>query len=314
MAARICCERVYWPIAAKAAGSCAGRMAHRGVTVCGRGPARAGRPSVLTRGRFPEFERTRNVTKGLFMSAASAASTERFYYRDTYQGELSSRVAETGKDDEGQYIVCDESIFHPQGGGQPNDKGTIVIGSSVFTVEKLGAPRDPKEVPYIIKHYVFEDISGVKRGDEVVQKVDMSARLLFARLHSAGHVLANATSELFPNLEGCNGNHFPGGQAFVIFKRTSGEFPDVADYKERVTARLREIVAENMALENAWDSSPRTVQFGDLQAYPCGGTHIGTTGEIGEITIRNARKIAKTGEMRVGYNIDESAAASSHAT
>lgn len=41
-------------------------------------------------------------------------------------------------DKEGEYaVILDKTIFHPQGGGQPADEGTLSIDGVVFTVKAL---------------------------------------------------------------------------------------------------------------------------------------------------------------------------------
>ena len=45
------------------------------------------------------------------------------YLKDTYIFHLKTKVADI-KD--GQ-IVFEDTIFHPQGGGQPNDKGHVIV-------------------------------------------------------------------------------------------------------------------------------------------------------------------------------------------
>ena len=50
-------------------------------------------------------------------------------------------------------MIFDKTIFHPQGGGQPNDEGYLEIAGQRYPVKKLVAPRNPHEEPYIIKHY-----------------------------------------------------------------------------------------------------------------------------------------------------------------
>jgi alanyl-tRNA synthetase len=56
--------------------------------------------------------------------------TKRLYLSDTYLFESEARVVGQGKDEsERNYIVLDQTIFHPQGGGQICDNGIITDGS-----------------------------------------------------------------------------------------------------------------------------------------------------------------------------------------
>lgn len=49
-------------------------------------------------------------------------STERVYYTNIYLDKLEVQILEVGQDEVGSYVICDKTVFHPQGGGQPNDE------------------------------------------------------------------------------------------------------------------------------------------------------------------------------------------------
>ncbi|RIB20083.1 Threonyl/alanyl tRNA synthetase, partial [Gigaspora rosea] len=231
----------------------------------------------------------------------SINSTERIYYCDTYLNKLEAKIIEAGNDENGDFIIFDKTIFHPQGGGQPDDEGHFALEGIKFSVRKLWAPRNPEEVPYLIKHY-YENNNSFNMKERInqtaLQEINIDTRKLYARYHSAGHLLSNAVNKLYPDLDGCNGNHFP-KTAFVIFEGKS--LPNLQELKQKVNELVNELVKNNLPVEVNWNARPRTVQFGDLKPYPCGGTHVVNTSEIGEITIRNVKK--GKGRLRVGYDI-----------
>lgn len=51
--------------------------------------------------------------------------TSLIYLQDTYLYEYTTSLSHVGSDSRGSYIVCDETIFYPKGGGQPCDIGVI---------------------------------------------------------------------------------------------------------------------------------------------------------------------------------------------
>ncbi len=227
-------------------------------------------------------------------------STERVYYRDTYLDRLDARILSLGDDEKGRFVVFDKTVFHPQGGGQPDDQGYFEVDGTKFTVSKLSAPRNPYENPYIIKHYYVSDQNVLRVDQVVLQVIHMESRKLFARYHSAGHLLSNAVHRLYPQVDGCNGNHFP-KQAFVLFD--GEQLPEnLQELKERACDLVNKLIQERLPLKNRWEETPRTIQFGDLPAYPCGGTHVMNTSEIGTVSIRNIKKEKKG--FKIGYDLE----------
>ena len=86
-------------------------------------------------------------------------------------------------------MVLDRTIFHPQGGGQPNDEGFIkhVESDHKFKINTLAIKED------VIWHVgVFETTESqavFEKNAQVECNVDEAKRRLFARVHSAGHLL-----------------------------------------------------------------------------------------------------------------------------
>lgn len=88
----------------------------------------------------------------------------------------------------------------------------------------------------------------------------MEKRLLFTRYHSGGHLLSLAVNQLYPELDGYKGNHFP-GQAFVVFERSVLKIPldsnkilgglpsDFSLLKEKVSGLVNELVKNNHLIQ-----------------------------------------------------------------
>jgi len=49
-------------------------------------------------------------------------NTFKEYFEDTYKFESTAKIIHINEDG---HIVLDKTILHPQGGGQPHDKGSI---------------------------------------------------------------------------------------------------------------------------------------------------------------------------------------------
>lgn len=183
-------------------------------------------------------------------------------------------------------VVLDQTLFHPQGGGQPSDVGTI----NGVAVRKVIHTEEG------IVHLTEEPLNG-----EVTLCVNDEKRRLHSRLHSAGHLVGLVGDQLGWHAVG--GNHFP-GEARVIFKPEhpellselieSGEF-------EKLVNQLVDQSLERKITESA--EGFRTVTWGNLPAYPCGGTHVQNTAEIGPVRISKIK--LKKGQITVSYQLEE---------
>lgn len=102
-------------------------------------------------------------------------STEPVYYTDPYLVTLDAqvvRVLDCG-------LVLDRTIFYPEGGGQPGDRGWIDGVLVTGTVHRDGA----------IVH-LMDSPSGFSVGQRVSLRLDWDHRFRFMRAHTAEHMIA----------------------------------------------------------------------------------------------------------------------------
>jgi alanyl-tRNA synthetase len=213
--------------------------------------------------------------------------TKRLYYFDT---ELFEHVATvTGVEE--NIVELDETIFHPQGGGQPSDVGTI----NDIQVAKV---TDRGE-EFAIQHEL-NSAPDFKVGDKVTLKVESEPRLLFSRLHSAGHFLAHVAEKTYPNLSNARGHHFP-GEARVQFDYT-GELPTKEEMSKTLLANMVATIKNNSTVVSEWTpENGRTISMSDVGKVPCGGTHVKSLQDISTVTFRKIE--AKKGTLKLSYNV-----------
>jgi alanyl-tRNA synthetase len=190
-------------------------------------------------------------------------------------------------DGERKIVRLSRTVFHPQGGGQRADGGAIG-GQPVLDVRHA----EGGEVDHVVSSF-----DGLAVGATVQLRVDAAKRKLHARLHSAGHLIADAGAMVAPQIVGKAGHHWP-REARVEF---DGAVDDIPAFTAALSAKLGELVAQNLPLAVLGDpSSVRRVKIcGD--EVPCGGTHVAALGEIGPIAIRRVQ--AKGGMLRVSYGV-----------
>ncbi|KAH8883216.1 ThrRS/AlaRS common domain-containing protein [Thozetella sp. PMI_491] len=239
--------------------------------------------------------------------------------------EANRLLYKEGTDDD-HVVVTSETIFHPQGGGQPSDVGTIALadstGTPAFTVAaaRVDAVNDGQ-----VLHFgrFAAGSTPFEVGAKVEQAIDVEKRLLYSRLHTAGHVLGSAVRHLVekevPGFDELKASHFP--------DRASCEFQGSIDgkWKGPIQARVDEYVARAMPVEIEWwdeddfrsrglerlipDRSLvpegekfRVVNIVGAEVYPCGGTHVDTTDLCGKTEVK---KISRSkGQSRVSYTVE----------
>ncbi len=84
---------------------------------------------------------------------------------------------------DGKYVVLDQTIFYPKGGGQPWDTGAIFKGNGIYNVVYVGKFSGE------ISHEV--DRAGLRESDRVHCVVNWERRYKLMRSHTAAHVFAS---------------------------------------------------------------------------------------------------------------------------
>jgi len=102
------------------------------------------------------------------------------YLEDSYLKECEAAVASVK---EGKYVVLDQTIFYPKGGGQPWDTGKIFKGSEAYDVVYVG--KFSGEVSHEVDH------AGLKDGDKVHCALNWERRYKLMRSHTAAHLFAS---------------------------------------------------------------------------------------------------------------------------
>lgn len=106
--------------------------------------------------------------------------TRALYLEDSYLRECDATVVSV-KD--GKFVVLDQTVFYPKGGGQPHDTGRMLRNGEVFGVVFVG--KFSGEISHEVDH------AGLKAGDRVHCALDWEHRYELMRSHTAAHVFAS---------------------------------------------------------------------------------------------------------------------------
>ena len=218
------------------------------------------------------------------------------YLENSYLYLLKARVVAVQPTTSAFSVVLDETIFHPQGGGQPSDRGTITSAKAKFNVTKSTFDAQSG----IVHHEgLFEGDSKFDEGEEVSLWIDDNVRQLSRRNHSAGHLLALAVRECQLPIKEVKGYHFPEGPYVEFEGKTTN------DAQKLIETKANELISKSLKMtatlvdktklaelslvvpEHIPENKPtRVVTIDGWKGTPCGGTHVSNTFEIGPLQVR----------------------------
>jgi Ser-tRNA(Ala) deacylase AlaX len=239
------------------------------------------------------------------MSISNQTQTKLKYFEDTYLFQSKAVLADIIKDEsfpDKQVLILDETIFYPQGGGQPSDTGFIFNNdkTAIFEVEKTLFNPDG-----LVWHIGNFTQGKIQIGDEIILEIDEQKRRLNSKNHTAGHLIDWAIESLNLDLKANKGFHFPQG-AYVEYQ---GEIDDKEELIKKIEKKANKIISENPKIEFVFENSQhesgkpmRIMKVEGYQNCPCGGTHVKEVSEIGKIKIRKIQ--AKKGLVKISYQVE----------
>ena len=199
----------------------------------------------------------------------------------------------------GEYVVLEGTYFYPEGGGQPADRGTLEWDGGRADV------RDVRKNHGDVRHYV-EEIEGEVplEGTTVRGVIDAERRERLRRMHTAQHVVSRVVLEEFDAATA--GNRIHVDRSRIDFEPADFDDDDLALIEretndllgrdlpvEKAERPREEVEAETPEGRTQLDLIPdhvdplRVVEIDGFDICPCGGTHVDSLGEVGEIEITN---------------------------
>ncbi len=214
---------------------------------------------------------------------------------------------------DGKFIILDQTVFYPRGGGQPCDTGKLVRQSDGAEFPVVAVTKSDGS----ISHEVSKP--GLNEGDEVECRLDWERRYRLMRMHTAGHMLsaimfARRGIMITGNQIGPDKTRFD----FSMENFDKVSFQSLVDEANAAIARNLEVSVfflpreEAMKLPGAVKLASalppeikelRMVRIGDVDCQADGGTHVKNTSEIGKITFLSAENKGKS-NRRIYYSLE----------
>ncbi|MEM0020906.1 MAG: alanyl-tRNA editing protein [Fervidicoccaceae archaeon] len=230
--------------------------------------------------------------------------TRRIYLEDSYIKKLETSVI-AGICERGRkcYVILEETIFHPQGGGQPSDAGEITGENFKLSVKKVLDVND------VLIHYgILEQGELMHAGERVELSIDWNRRYSIMKAHTAGHILDYAVNAVMRKyVETISASHSPEG-AYVVYKIENDDPLDlekvelVANEAARACRAVRVVYISREELFSKLNNVPnlerlpvlssyRIISIDGINSIPCSGTHVMNTCEINEIEVLGKEKV-----------------------
>ncbi|WP_421384909.1 alanyl-tRNA editing protein [Bacillus salacetis] len=217
---------------------------------------------------------------------------EKLYYRNPYIREFKTQLISQQQSNDGRWFASlKETAFYPTGGGQPYDTG-ILNNSNVTEVE---------EVDGCIRHYIDKPLD---ETNEITGKLDWERRFDHMQQHSGQHILSASFSERL----GYETVSFHLGKETCTIDINTPELSEAEALKAEELAN--EVILQNRPIHTKWitkteaekyplrkklsvEDDIRLVIIPEFDYNGCGGTHPGSTGEVGMIKILEWEKQRK---------------------
>lgn len=224
--------------------------------------------------------------------------TELLFREDAYLKTAQARVVAVHE----RGIELDRTIFYPLGGGQPGDMGVLVRANG----ERISIGDTRKgDSPDMVLHIATAGVPQLEPGEAVTLEIDWPRRYALMRLHTALHVMSCVV------IAPVSGGNIAADKARLDFDIDMSLLD-----AERIEHETNALIARSIATETVWitdeelDARPELVKTMSVQPprgagrvrllripgidlQPCGGTHVGNTGEIGGIRVIRIRNEGK---------------------
>jgi misacylated tRNA(Ala) deacylase len=228
-------------------------------------------------------------------------TTDCLFREDSYLRACSASVVEMT---EAGGIVLDRTIFYAASGGQPADRGVLttatgdaipIAGVSFVNPEKTEIAHLPAAATPL----------SLKIGEPVHAVIDWDLRYARMRMHTALHLLSAALP--YP---------VTGGAVGDTDGRLDFDIPEAGLDKDEITRKLAQMIAADAQVRTSWitdaelEAKPgliktmsvkppmgtgrvRLIEIVGYDLQPCGGTHVGSTREIGDVRVTQIEKKGK---------------------
>jgi len=221
--------------------------------------------------------------------------TELLHRDDAYLRECDATVTGVGENT----VSLDRTVFYALGGGQPGDTGTLKWDDGQAAIIDTRYGEDGS-----VNHIIEDGATLPQVGTAVTATLDWERRFIHMRMHTALHLVGS----IIPF-------GVTGGNISAAKSRLDFDTSEPID-KEDITRQLMALVDANNSVSHRWitdeelDAQPdlvrtmsvkpprdsgqiRLLEIEGIDLQPCGGTHLNSTGEVGQVRVSKVENKGK---------------------
>lgn len=220
------------------------------------------------------------------------------YHREPYTVEFSAKVTEAGED----WVVLDQTLFYPGGGGQEHDKGSI-NGLKVKEVVKENG-RIVHKVPGHM----------LSAGDEIKGQISWKRRYELMKGHTGEHMLFSSLKRLNEELELVKISISEDRKYLIVKGDVDWDMAQKAQEQilgwiaedlmitEQIVSKGDQILDKiRIKKERITDNEVRIVRIEDVDASACSGIHVKSTSEVEFLIISKINSAKPEGDWEIEF-------------
>jgi alanyl-tRNA synthetase len=237
--------------------------------------------------------------------------TEFLYLSDSYQRKCESQVLKIAQEKKRRiYLILDQTIFHPKGGGQPSDQGILRSPACTIDIRKAMFGKG------IIIHY-GKILQGTMDNGSIIGEIDWSRRYQLMKRHTAGHLLDHCLTHI-TGTSVITTDSWLGDECYVGYQ---GNAPSGRQLEQAVQMANewihtgRPVIIETVSTKELFRRAPdapniyrlpnldtyRIVTIQGCNAIPCAGTHLRDIYEIERVAVSKIEQRDRA--YRVYYDV-----------
>jgi len=203
------------------------------------------------------------------------------YHRDCYLTELETEVVAVGEEDGRPYAVLADTLFYPEGGGQPADHGRLG-DLKVLDVQKRG-----QEIRHFLSKSVTEgpvrlELDWPRRWDHMQQHTGQHVLTAVALRDFGWRTTAFHLGEDWSDIE----LELPGLDRADLDRLEQAVAKEIGasrpvSYRNAEVNDFERLGVRSRLLPEGFEGPVRLVDIEGLDLNTCGGTHCRSTAEIG---------------------------------